>query len=615
MPRIFSHCIIVAAWLFAVLAAIFSITGGLDQIFFRPNDVQILSVPLFFSAFALWVLASKPSWVSISQDQIRVFLSVALASMIFLVTVQVLFEIADRMLLQYWRYIEVAGGKGSTDLPPRPLAIPGAPSSIGYSLLDSYRSVASRSVLPDWWSWGRFLVWTLAAIVLSSAILKLLQRLSSPGTPPVKTKDEELKELEQRIWARGFFLKARAVLALILIFAVLAAGGSFIYNAGRLIEVETREETRLDRLRSVRNDLQSEVDQASQRLDDLRRQKLAIDLSLSSAKSLSLPEIPEIKLITESGSDTSDRDLEAMLAHWAAFASDVCRTTLGKGTRPSSSLSFCSNSELSSILSQIQVLSTTRDELNDTLKQHSRDLALELTGADGRPAGDGPRARGAREGIDQFQALLAELNLESLSLEQDLIAARQSAESDISTALREAHDQKNLAVFHVLLSTWLRSISAFETEAGYLSDTITQISNDVGAKLTAINKIDETISTDIERVFPEEIKSGPDWPTLMATALTRVSILLILVFLVQILVGLYRYSLRLAAFYDARADALSLGHVDDESFTKWTEVLSPQDIDFGRSPTSPSQHLENMVTKIIDRRKKDDDAAGGGKSK
>jgi hypothetical protein len=45
---------------------------------------------------------------------------------------------------------------------------------------------------------------------------------------------------------------------------------------------------------------------------------------------------------------------------------------------------------------------------------------------------------------------------------------------------------------------------------------------------------------------------------LISTAITRTGAVLLLVFGAQVLINFYRYNLRLAAFYDSRADALEL---------------------------------------------------------
>ena len=75
----------------------------------------------------------------------------------------------------------------------------------------------------------------------------------------------------------------------------------------------------------------------------------------------------------------------------------------------------------------------------------------------------------------------------------------------------------------------------------------------------------------------------------IASLATRVGAVFLLLFLVQILVSLYRYNIRLASYYDARADALQLSNRSEgEEFAKLVLVLSPENLEFGRSryPTS-----------------------------
>jgi hypothetical protein len=60
----------------------------------------------------------------------------------------------------------------------------------------------------------------------------------------------------------------------------------------------------------------------------------------------------------------------------------------------------------------------------------------------------------------------------------------------------------------------------------------------------------------------------PLW-TLISTIASRADAVLILLFLVQILVSLYRYNFRLASYYDGRAYALELmNNADEKSFKR-----------------------------------------------
>ena len=89
------------------------------------------------------------------------------------------------------------------------------------------------------------------------------------------------------------------------------------------------------------------------------------------------------------------------------------------------------------------------------------------------------------------------------------------------------------------------------------------------------------------------------WNYLTLTASWRLPILVMSLFLAQVLVGLNRYHKRLAAFYFARADALSLqgeGNISAsvEALERTTWILSPHQVDFGRTPQSVTQQVAEM---------------------
>ena len=60
--------------------------------------------------------------------------------------------------------------------------------------------------------------------------------------------------------------------------------------------------------------------------------------------------------------------------------------------------------------------------------------------------------------------------------------------------------------------------------------------------------------------------------------------LVLLAFLLQLLVSLYRYNTRLAAYYDARADALFFAATQGGDLDALIDMLSPDSLDYGRSP-------------------------------
>jgi hypothetical protein len=83
-----------------------------------------------------------------------------------------------------------------------------------------------------------------------------------------------------------------------------------------------------------------------------------------------------------------------------------------------------------------------------------------------------------------------------------------------------------------------------------------------------------------------------DWRYVVATAITRIGVVLIIVFLVQILMGLYRYNTRLITYYNSRRDLLVLWEGKAEGLKTLDNFLASPKIDFGKEPKHP---LEDII--------------------
>ena len=86
---------------------------------------------------------------------------------------------------------------------------------------------------------------------------------------------------------------------------------------------------------------------------------------------------------------------------------------------------------------------------------------------------------------------------------------------------------------------------------------------------------------------------------LVASTTARVGTILLMIFGVQILVSLHRYNTRLAAYYDARADALQLlGKNDPRLLGELIHSLSPETLDFGKDPRTPAAEAVELLKNI-----------------
>jgi hypothetical protein len=98
------------------------------------------------------------------------------------------------------------------------------------------------------------------------------------------------------------------------------------------------------------------------------------------------------------------------------------------------------------------------------------------------------------------------------------------------------------------------------------------------------------------RSLGSALNTGGDTGRLLSSAATRLEVVILLIFLVQILVTLYRYNMRLAAHYNAQADALELASDGARlTYKDLMGLLSPQALDFGVAPKSPLQDVAKLI--------------------
>jgi hypothetical protein len=127
-------------------------------------------------------------------------------------------------------------------------------------------------------------------------------------------------------------------------------------------------------------------------------------------------------------------------------------------------------------------------------------------------------------------------------------------------------------------------------------DTLTR------TELAGINvrlaSLDNRIQQGADKIASKTIESSN---ILMSSSVTRIGTVLLLIFLVQILVTLYRYNVRLSVYYEARADLLDVINPDvaAEDIDRLADILTPGDINFGKSPSSPTQDAIDLAKQVL----------------
>lgn len=86
-------------------------------------------------------------------------------------------------------------------------------------------------------------------------------------------------------------------------------------------------------------------------------------------------------------------------------------------------------------------------------------------------------------------------------------------------------------------------------------------------------------------------RGAKQWRYLITTAITRIGVILIIVFLVQILLGMYRYNTRLMTWYSSIRDVLTLSEWKRESVEILQKLLAVPNIEFGKEPRHPLEDI------------------------
>ena len=104
----------------------------------------------------------------------------------------------------------------------------------------------------------------------------------------------------------------------------------------------------------------------------------------------------------------------------------------------------------------------------------------------------------------------------------------------------------------------------------------------------------------------EKLLKTPDKPSGSAVesffgryTIIRFGVMSFIAFFLQLLVSLYRYNMRLAAYYDARGDALFFAAQDKpDGLDALTEIFSPDGVDYRRSPNVATKQIIEVVKSL-----------------
>jgi photosystem II stability/assembly factor-like uncharacterized protein len=144
----------------------------------------------------------------------------------------------------------------------------------------------------------------------------------------------------------------------------------------------------------------------------------------------------------------------------------------------------------------------------------------------------------------------------------------------------------------VLASHYANYQTSLETVQKFNND-ISDLENGIAGIENSENRLAEQNSKDVSLI------AGRDWLSFARSSVTRIGVVGFVIYFISLLSNIYRYNLRLAAFYHARADALSLMVPSAVAFEVLVNKLAPDGLSFGKQTTGPADQAYELTKTAI----------------
>lgn len=133
--------------------------------------------------------------------------------------------------------------------------------------------------------------------------------------------------------------------------------------------------------------------------------------------------------------------------------------------------------------------------------------------------------------------------------------------------------------------------------------------NSVATELAFLNKRVPELKAELDRATSivdgilglnsnTEKQGATATQTLIASAVTRFGLILVLLFFAQALLGVYRYSLLMSSTHRSRANALVLGQGSIESTAMFSSILSTDHIGMGKPPSVSVEEIKSATEAV-----------------
>ncbi|MEM0944883.1 MAG: hypothetical protein AAGI70_13160 [Pseudomonadota bacterium] len=134
-------------------------------------------------------------------------------------------------------------------------------------------------------------------------------------------------------------------------------------------------------------------------------------------------------------------------------------------------------------------------------------------------------------------------------------------------------------------------LSFIQGEVDRATETLAQVDRELTRAAEEVTEAEKLLRDARAKEIQGETSGERQLATeaLIASAVTRFGVIVVLMFLAQALINLYRYALRLSAFYRSRAMMMALTEGDAKALEAVAKTLSADHVSLGREPRSPKR--------------------------
>jgi hypothetical protein len=142
------------------------------------------------------------------------------------------------------------------------------------------------------------------------------------------------------------------------------------------------------------------------------------------------------------------------------------------------------------------------------------------------------------------------------------------------------------------------SISKIQEDVAVTTDRLNRLEREYTRNLGKLARLEAVLLKNLEDISANSLSKPQDVSALIASAVTRFGVIVIIMYFAQSLIGLYRYTLRVSASLKTKGIALALASGNQDSLDFFAKFASTDHIGLGREARSTMEEIAKLAELI-----------------